>query len=140
MLIGMPVSSSIGHAIGLGLISYTVIKVFSGKPGEVSILTYVISALFLVKARKRMPVVRAVSPVRPPASTPEADSTKVVTVEVPVQAPATVPLASDSRASFPDPQRGPVHHGLRLWRHGAPGGHHLHRPVRPGSWRRRSCR
>jgi len=49
MLIGMPVSSSIGHAIGLGLISYTVIKVFSGKPGEVSILTYVISALFLVK-------------------------------------------------------------------------------------------
>ena len=49
MLIGMPVSSSIGHAIGLGLISYTVIKVFSGKPSEVSILTYVISALFLVK-------------------------------------------------------------------------------------------
>ena len=49
MLIGMPVSGSIGHAIGIGLISYTVIKVFSGKPGEVSILTYVISALFLVK-------------------------------------------------------------------------------------------
>ena len=49
MLIAMPISSSIGHAIGLGLISYTVIKVFSGKPGEVSILTYVISALFLVK-------------------------------------------------------------------------------------------
>ena len=49
MLIGMPVSSSIGHAIGLGLISYTVIKVFSGKTNEVSILTYVISALFLIK-------------------------------------------------------------------------------------------
>lgn len=49
MLIGMPVSGSIGHAIGLGLISYTLIKVFSGKFKEVSILTYIISALFLVK-------------------------------------------------------------------------------------------
>ena len=49
MLIGMPVSGSIGHAIGLGLISYTVIKVFSGKAKEVSIVTYIISALFLVK-------------------------------------------------------------------------------------------
>ncbi|MBD5133265.1 MAG: NCS2 family permease [Clostridiales bacterium] len=49
MLIAMPISSSIGHAIGLGLISYTVIKVFSGKAKEVSVLTYVISALFLVK-------------------------------------------------------------------------------------------
>ncbi len=49
MLIGMPISSSIGHAIGLGLISYTVIKVFTGKAKEVSVLTYVISALFLLK-------------------------------------------------------------------------------------------
>ena len=49
MLIGMPVSGSIGHAIGLGLISYTLIKVFSGKFKEVSVLTYVISALFLLK-------------------------------------------------------------------------------------------
>ena len=49
MLIGMPVSGSIGHAIGLGLISYTVVKVFSGKAKDVSVLTYVISALFLVK-------------------------------------------------------------------------------------------
>ena len=49
MLIGMPVSGSIGHAIGLGLISYTVIKVFSGKFKDVSIVTYIISALFLVK-------------------------------------------------------------------------------------------
>ena len=38
-----------GCAIGLGLISYTVIKVFSGKAKEVSVLTYVISALFLIK-------------------------------------------------------------------------------------------
>ena len=49
MLIAMPISGSIGHAIGLGLISYTVIKVFTGKFKEVSVLTYVISLLFLVK-------------------------------------------------------------------------------------------
>ena len=49
MLIGMPVSGSIGHAIGLGMISYTVIKLFSGKGKEVSVLTYVISLLFLIK-------------------------------------------------------------------------------------------
>ena len=49
MLLGMPISSSIGHAIGLGLISYTVIKVLSGKAKDISILTYVISLLFLVK-------------------------------------------------------------------------------------------
>ena len=49
MLIGMPISGSIGHAIGLGMISYTVIKLFSGKGREVSVLTYVISILFLIK-------------------------------------------------------------------------------------------
>ena len=49
MLIGMPVSGSIGHAIGLGMISSTVIKLFSGKGKEVSVLTYVISILFLIK-------------------------------------------------------------------------------------------
>ena len=49
MLLGMPISGSIGHAIGLGLISYTFIKVLSGKAKDVSVLTYVISALFLVK-------------------------------------------------------------------------------------------
>jgi len=49
MLIGMPVSGSIGHAIGLGLISYTVIKLFTGKGKEVSVLTYVLSVIFLVK-------------------------------------------------------------------------------------------
>ena len=49
MLIGMPVSGSIGHAIGLGLISCTCIKVYSGKFKEVSVLTYVISLLFLIK-------------------------------------------------------------------------------------------
>ena len=49
MLIGMPISGSIGHAIGLGLISYTIMKIFGGKAKEVSVLTYIISALFLVK-------------------------------------------------------------------------------------------
>ena len=49
MLIAMPISGSIGHAIGLGLIAYTVVKVFTGKAKEVSVLTYVISLLFLIK-------------------------------------------------------------------------------------------
>ena len=49
MLLAMPVSGSIGHRTGLGLIAYTCIKLFSGKGKEVSVLTYVISALFLVK-------------------------------------------------------------------------------------------
>ena len=49
MLICMPISGSIGHGIGLGLIAYTVIKVFTGKFKEVSVLTYIISALFLIK-------------------------------------------------------------------------------------------
>ena len=49
MLISMPISGSIGHGIGLGLIAYTVIKVFTGKAKDVSILTYAISILFLVK-------------------------------------------------------------------------------------------
>ena len=49
MLIGMPISGSIGHAIGLAMISYTTIKVCSGKAKDVSMLTYVISLLFLVK-------------------------------------------------------------------------------------------
>ena len=49
MLIGMPISGSIGHAIGIGLISDTAMKVFSGKAREVSILTYAISVLFLAK-------------------------------------------------------------------------------------------
>lgn len=49
MLIAMPVSGSIGHAIGIGLITYTVIKVFTGKARDVYVLTYVLSAIFLIK-------------------------------------------------------------------------------------------
>lgn len=49
MLIAMPISGSIGHAIGIGLIVYTVIKLFTGKANDVSVLTYVLSLIFLVK-------------------------------------------------------------------------------------------
>ena len=49
MMISMPISGSIGHAIGLGLITYTVIKVFTGKAKDVSVLTYVLSLIFLLK-------------------------------------------------------------------------------------------
>lgn len=49
MVIGMPISGSIGHAIGVGMIAYTILKVFTGKARDVSVLTYVISALFLIK-------------------------------------------------------------------------------------------
>ena len=55
---------------------------------------------------KRAPATTAVSPVRPPSAIPEEDSTKVVMVEVPRQAPAVVPIASAKSAplmpgSFP---------------------------------------
>ena len=49
MLLAMPISGSIGHGLGLAMICYTVMKVFSGKAKEVSALTYIISVLFLVK-------------------------------------------------------------------------------------------
>ena len=49
MLICMPISGSIGHGIGLGMISFTAIRVMQGRAKEVSILTYVISILFLIK-------------------------------------------------------------------------------------------
>ena len=51
-------------------------------------------------SRNRIPVTSEVRPVRPPASTPAADSMKVVTVEVPVQAPTMVPMESESIACF----------------------------------------
>ena len=49
MMIAIPISGSIGHAIGIGLITYTVIKVFTGKAKDVSVLTYVLSLIFLLK-------------------------------------------------------------------------------------------
>ena len=49
MMISIPISGSIGHGIGIGMISYSVICLFTGKAKQVSILTYAISLLFLVK-------------------------------------------------------------------------------------------
>lgn len=49
MLISMPISGSIGHAIGIGLIAYTVIMIFTKRAKEVSWLTYVLSLIFLLK-------------------------------------------------------------------------------------------
>lgn len=49
MLLTMPVTGSIGHAIGLGILLYTAIRVFSGRFKEVSVLTYVVTVLFLLK-------------------------------------------------------------------------------------------
>jgi len=49
MLIAMPISSSIGHGIGLAMISFTLIKVFTGKFREVPIVTYIISVIFALK-------------------------------------------------------------------------------------------
>lgn len=49
MLIAMPISGSIGHAIGIGLITHTLISIFTGKAKEVSKVTYIISAIFLLK-------------------------------------------------------------------------------------------
>lgn len=49
MLIAMPITGSIGHGIGLGMITYTVMKLLMGKGKEVTVLTYIISVLFLVK-------------------------------------------------------------------------------------------
>ena len=49
MMIAMPISGSIGHAIGIGLITYTVIKVFTGNAKDASVLTYVLSLIFLLK-------------------------------------------------------------------------------------------
>lgn len=49
MLIAMPVSGSIGHAIGIGMISYVAIRILVGKAKDVSVLSWIISILFLIK-------------------------------------------------------------------------------------------
>lgn len=49
MLIAMPVSGSIGHAIGIGMITYCLIRIFVGKAKDVSVLSWVISAIFVIK-------------------------------------------------------------------------------------------
>ena len=49
MLIAMPISGSIGHAIGIGLIAFTVVNIFTHKASRHYILTYVLALIFLVK-------------------------------------------------------------------------------------------
>ncbi len=49
MLIAMPISGSIGNAIGLALVTHTFIKYLLGQFKEVSKLTLILSIVFLVK-------------------------------------------------------------------------------------------
>ncbi len=49
MLIFMMVTGGIGNGIGIGLIAYSVVKICTGRAKEVSILTLVLSVLFIGK-------------------------------------------------------------------------------------------
>ncbi len=49
MMLAMPITGSIGHGIGIAMIAYTLIRVMQGRAKEVSVLTYIISVLFLIK-------------------------------------------------------------------------------------------
>ncbi len=49
MMISMPISGSIGHGIGLALITYCVIKICTGEKKDVSGLTLILAILFLIK-------------------------------------------------------------------------------------------
>lgn len=49
MLVFMMITGGIGNGIGIGLISYSVIKVFSKNGKEVSVLTWILSILFMAK-------------------------------------------------------------------------------------------
>ena len=48
-MVMMPLTYSIATGIGLGLISYTLIKIFTGKYKQLTVLVVVVSALFVVK-------------------------------------------------------------------------------------------
>lgn len=47
-IVGIPLTYSISHGIGLGFITYTVIKLMSGKWRELHALMYVVSVAFLI--------------------------------------------------------------------------------------------
>ena len=49
MLITMTISGSVGHAIGIALITDVIIKLFTGKKEDISELTFVLSIIFIVK-------------------------------------------------------------------------------------------
>ncbi len=48
-MVAMPFTYSIAEGISLGVISYTIINVFSGKKDKVSILLYLLSAVFVAR-------------------------------------------------------------------------------------------
>ncbi len=48
MMIAMPVSGSIGHAIGLGMIAFSVINICTGQASRRYLVTYVLSVVFLI--------------------------------------------------------------------------------------------
>lgn len=49
MLLAMPISGSIGHGIGLALIVFSFMKLLTGKAKDVSLLTWILSLIFIVK-------------------------------------------------------------------------------------------
>lgn len=49
MLVIMMITGGIGNGIGIGLISYSIIKIFTNRGKEVSALTWVLSILFMAK-------------------------------------------------------------------------------------------
>ncbi|MBI5573084.1 MAG: NCS2 family permease [Elusimicrobia bacterium] len=47
-IIGMPLTYNISHGIGFGFVSYTLIKLFTGKAKELHPLIYIVSLLFII--------------------------------------------------------------------------------------------
>ncbi len=48
-LIMMPLTYSIANGIAIGLISHTLIKIFTGKLKELNVLTVILSVLFIIR-------------------------------------------------------------------------------------------
>ena len=50
MIIFMVCASSISEGIMFGLLSYLILKVLSGKAREISMMIWIVAALFVIKA------------------------------------------------------------------------------------------
>jgi AGZA family xanthine/uracil permease-like MFS transporter len=48
-LLATPLTFSIANGLGLGLISYTLVKVAAGKYREVSVVIWILTALFILR-------------------------------------------------------------------------------------------
>jgi len=48
-IVMMPLTYSISEGISFGILSYIILKVASGKTKDVSIMTYIVGAIFLLK-------------------------------------------------------------------------------------------